>query len=100
GKMKPVTMESVGGGYGRTGRSALFAMGCVAAQRWFPGENMVADAKRILTGLEEETFRFVMPLDHTHPLPREWEIESRLLDLDCLTGWLCAYWEGRYRGYW
>ena len=29
-------MPEVGGGYGRTGRSALFAMGCVAAQRWFP----------------------------------------------------------------
>ena len=34
------------------------------------------------------------------PLPAEWQVESRMLDADCLTGWLCAYWEGRYRRYW
>jgi hypothetical protein len=100
GKMEPKELMTVGGGYGRTGRSALFAMGCVAAQRWFPEEDMVADAQKILTGLDEETFRFVLPLDKNHPLPTDWVIESKLLDLDSLTGWLCAYWEGRYRGSW
>lgn len=100
GGMKPRPMPSVGGGYGRTGRSALFAMGCVAAQRWFPDEDMKADARKILERLDEDTFRFIMPLDDEHPLPPEWEVESRMLDGDSLTGWLCAYWEGRYRGYW
>ncbi|MDA0347305.1 MAG: hypothetical protein O3C20_07870 [Verrucomicrobia bacterium] len=100
GKMEPKELTSVGGGYGRTGRSSLFAMGCVAAQRWFPEEDMVGDARKILTGLDEETFRFVLPLNQEHPLPSDWVIESKLLDLDCLTGWLCAYWEGRYRGNW
>ena len=100
GGMKPQPMPSVGGGYGRTGRSAIFAMGCVAAQRWFPEEDMRGVARRILERLDENTFRFVMPLDEEHPLPAEWRVESKMLDGDCLTAWLCAYWEGRYRGYW
>jgi hypothetical protein len=72
----------------------------VSAQRWFPEVNMVGDARHILENLDEDTFRFVMPLDDKRPLPDEWVVESRMLDTDCLTGWLCAYWEGRYRGYW
>ncbi|MEX0642991.1 MAG: hypothetical protein WD468_09845 [Pirellulales bacterium] len=100
GGMTPKEMPEVGGGYGRTGRSALFAMGCVAAQPWFPKQDMKSDARRILVNLDEDTFRFIMPLDDEHPLPPEWQVESKMLDTDCLTGWLCAYWQGRYRGYW
>lgn len=98
--MTPQEMPEVGGGFGRTGRSALFAMGCVAAQRWLPKEDMKSDARRIMEKLDEDTFRFIMPLDDEHPLPAEWQVESKMLDTDCLVGWLCAYWEGRYRGYW
>jgi hypothetical protein len=100
GRVKIEEYPEVGGGVGKTGRSALFAMCCVAAQRWCPDENMKSDARRILEGLDEATLRFVMPLDDEHPLPPEWEVESKMLDTDCLTGWLCAYWEGRFRGYW
>jgi len=100
GGMKPKEMPSVGGGYGRTGRSAIFAMGCVAAQRWLRDVPMQDDARKILLNLDEDTFRFIMPLDEKHPLPSEWQVESKMLDGDCLTAWLCAYWEGRYRGYW
>lgn len=97
GKMTPKKSEDR---YGRTGRSAHFAHACVSAQRWFPEVNMVGDARHILENLDEDTFRFVLPLDDNHPLPDEWVVESRMLDTDCVTGWLCAYWEGRYRGYW
>ncbi|WP_425395803.1 hypothetical protein [Aeoliella sp.] len=98
--MQVEPMPSVGGGVGRTGRSAVFAMGCVSAQRWFDDPAMQHSARSILERLDEPTFRFVLPLDEEHPLPPEWVIESELLDADCLTAWLAAYWEGHYRGYW
>jgi hypothetical protein len=100
GSMKVEEYLDVGGGVGRTGRSALFAMSCVSGQRWLPDEDMKGDARHILSKLDETKLRFVMPLDEEHPLPPEWKVESKLLDTDCLTGWLCAYWEGRFRGYW
>ena len=84
----------------RTGRSAIFAMACVSAQRWLPDEDMKGDARKILSGLDVDTLRFILPLDDEHPLPAEWQVESKMIDSDSLTGWLCAYWEGRYRGYW
>jgi hypothetical protein len=99
-KMTPKKNEQYSYGYARTGRSALFAHACVTAQRWFPEEDMIGDARHILENLDEDTFRFVMPFDDQHPLPAEWVVESRMLDGDSLTGWLCAYWEGRSRGYW
>jgi hypothetical protein len=100
GKTIPRPYTGLAGGLARTGRSALFAMGCVAAQRWYPDEDMKGIARNILVGLDEPTFRFIMPFDDKHPLPRDWQVESKMLDADCLTGWLVAYWEGRYRGYW
>ncbi|MEX0642804.1 MAG: hypothetical protein WD468_08900 [Pirellulales bacterium] len=100
GKMIPKAYPGVGGGLAKTGRSALFAMGCVAAQRWFPDEDMKGAAREILERLDEPTFRFVMPYDDENPLSPEWQVESKMLDIDCLSAWLCAYWEGRYRGYW
>jgi hypothetical protein len=99
-QLKPEVFSSIGGGLGRTGRSAIFAMACVSAQRWLPKENMKEDARKILSGLDEATFRFILPIDDKHPLPPEWKIESQLIDSDSLTAWLCAYWEGRHRGYW
>ena len=100
GKMRPQRQASFGAFDARTGRSALFAMGCVAAQRWLPQEKMLGDARHVLDNLDETTMRFVLPLDDRHPLPPEWQVEAKMLDGDSLTGWLCAYWEGRYRGYW
>ncbi|WP_442483547.1 hypothetical protein [Aeoliella sp. SH292] len=94
------SMPTVGGGVGRTGRSAIFAMGCVSAQRWFKDPAMQRTARHILEQLDEPTLRFILPLDDDHPLPDEWVVESEMLDLDSLTGWLAAYWEGRFRGYW
>ena len=100
-KVTPQEQAGVGGGVPcRTGRSAIFAMACVSAQRWLPDEDMKGDARKILNGLDVDTFRFIMPLDDEHPLPPEWQVESKMIDSDSLTGWLCAYWEGRYRGYW
>ncbi|MAG37420.1 MAG: hypothetical protein CL878_14390 [Dehalococcoidia bacterium] len=90
----------VGGGPARTGRSAILAMACVSAQRWFPDEEMAATARRILEELDLETFRFIMPVDEAQPLPPEWQVEARMLDHDSLSGWLWAYWEGRWRGHW
>ncbi|MSO22261.1 MAG: hypothetical protein EXQ58_03185 [Acidobacteria bacterium] len=89
-----------GGGSTRTGRIAIFARACVNAQRWFPNENMTEVARRILEGLDMDTFRFVMPVSDRGQLPPEWRIEAELIDFDSLTGWLWAYWEGRWRGYW
>lgn len=89
-----------GGGPTRTGRIAIFARACVNAQRWFPEENMAEVARKILVGLDMETFRFVMPQSSSHTLSPEWRIEGELIDFDSLTGWLWAYWEGRWRGYW
>lgn len=101
GTVTPVGRPDLGFNFvGRSGRSAFFAMGCVSAQRWLPDTDMLSDARRILEGLDEATFRFVMPMDASEPLPPEWRVESEMLDLDCLTAWLCAYWDGRYRGYW
>ena len=89
-----------GGDLARTGRSAIFAMSCVTAQRWFREVDMIGVARRILEKLDEDTFRFVMPYSDDQPLAPGWEVESKLLDGDSLTAWLCAYWEGRWRGYW
>ncbi len=89
-----------GGGPTRTGRSAQFAKGCVTAQRWFPKEDMVGVARTIIEGLDEATFRFVMPARPDQKLAPEWQIEGRLLDHDGLTAWLWAFWEGRWRDYW
>ena len=89
-----------GGGPTRTGRIAIFARACVNAQRWFPNENMAEVAKKVLEGLDMDTFRFVMPQSDRHALPPDWKIEGELIDFDSLTGWLWAYWEGRWRGYW
>ena len=89
-----------GGGPTRTGRIAIFARACVNAQRWFPRENMSATARMIVEGLDMRTFRFIMPVSDRDVLPAEWKIEGELIDLDSVTGWLWAYWEGRWRGYW
>ncbi|MBN2292555.1 MAG: hypothetical protein JXM70_09030, partial [Pirellulales bacterium] len=83
-----------------TGRSAIFAKACVETQRWFPKENMIAVARKILEGLDENNMRFVMAASKNQKLSPEWQVESRMLDHDSLTGWLWAYWEGRWRGYW
>lgn len=99
-RMTPTSKPSSGLAFGRTGRSTIFAMGCVAAQRWFSDVDMVSDARRILEGVDEDTCRLILPMDDQTPLPADWQVESKLLDGDCLTAWLCAYWEGRYRGYW
>ena len=87
------------------GRSAIDAMGCATAQRWFPDVDMTSVARHILEKLDEDTFRFVRP--GTKPpwaaaddTLEQWAIESKLIDGDSLTAWLCAYWEGRWRGYW
>jgi hypothetical protein len=88
------------GGPTRTGRSSIFAKGCVQSQRWFPQEDMVGVARTIIEGLDEPTFRFVMPAQSGQELTPEWRVEGRLLDHDSLTAWLWAFWEGRWRGYW
>src|SRR5690606_3833520 len=93
-KLTPEAFPSVGGGVGRTGRSAIFAMACVSGQRWLPDEDMKGAARKILDNLDESTMRFIMPLDDKQPLPAEWVVESELLDGDSITGWLAAYWEG------
>ncbi len=87
------------------GRSAVFAMGCVTAHRWFPDVDMTSLARHILEKLDEDTFRFVRPGKKAPwagagETASEWEIESKLIDGDSLTAWLAAYWEGRWRGYW
>ena len=99
GKVTPLD-TGWGGGPTRTGRSAALAMACVQSQRWFPGEDMAAVARTILEGLDENTFRFVMPAAADRQLAPEWRVEGRMLDHDGLVGWLWAYWEGRWRGYW
>ena len=83
-----------------TGRSGIFARACVAAQPWFPDEDMASTARHILEHLELNTFRFIMPTAENQPVPPEWRVETTLLDMDSLTGWLWGYWEGRWRGYW
>lgn len=87
------------------GRSAIDAMGCTTAQRWFPEVAMTSVARHILEKLDEDTFRFIRP--GTKPAwagagdtIEQFEIESKLIDGDSLTAWLAAYWEGRWRGYW
>jgi hypothetical protein len=93
------------------GRSAILAMGCATAQRWFADVDMTTVARHILEELDEDTFRFVRPVTEEKPFSpppwapsdakaSEWEIESRLIDGDSLTAWLAAYWDGRWRGYW
>ena len=87
------------------GRSAIDAMGCATAQRWFPDVDMRSVARHILEKLDEDTFRFVRPGAKPHwagadETLAQWEVESTLIDGDSLTGWLCAFWEGRWRGYW
>ena len=90
---------------GLVGRSAITAMGCATAQRWSPDVDMTSVARHILEKLDEDTFRFVRP--GTKPpwagageTVTEWQIEGKLIDGDSLTAWLCAFWEGRWRGYW
>ncbi len=89
-----------GGGPTRTGRSAIFAMACVTAQRWLPEADMQGVARGILENLDEPRLRFVLPASDDTQLSPEWQVEGRLLDHDSLTGWLWAYWDGRWRGYW
>ena len=99
GKLIPVD-RGWGGGPTRTGRSAAFGWGCVNAQRWLPGEDLIGVARTILEQLDLDTFRFIMPLDPAQELPPDWKIEGELLDHDSLVSWLWMYWEGRFRGYW
>jgi len=99
GEMAPVN-PGFGGGPTRTGRIAIFARAAVNAQRWFPKENMAEVARKVVEGLDLNTFRFVMAQSDRHALPPDWRIEGELVDFDSLTGWLWAYWEGRWRGYW
>jgi len=87
------------------GRSAISAMGCITAQRWFPNQDMTSVARHILETLDEATFRFVRPgvkpaWAGANDTFEQWEVESRMIDGDSLTAWLAAYWEGRWRGYW
>jgi hypothetical protein len=87
------------------GRSAIDAMGCATAQRWFPDLDMTSVARHILEELDEDAMRFVRPGEKppwagADETLAEWETESRLLDGDSLTAWLAAFWEGRWRGYW
>ena len=87
------------------GRSAIVAMGCASAQRWFADLDMTSLGRRILEKLDVDTFRFVRP--GTKPpwagageTVEQWAVESKLVDGDSLTAWLAAFWEGRWRGYW
>ncbi len=89
-----------GGGPTRTGRNSLIAWACVNAQRWFPHEDMRGLARRILDGLDLDTFRFILPATPGGTLPADWKTEGELIDHDSLVGWLLAYWEGNWRGYW
>ena len=89
-----------GAGPAATGRSGIFARACVAAQPWFRDEAMASTARHILETLDLDTFRFIMPLVENQAVPPEWTVETRLLDMDSLTGWLWGYWEGKWRGYW
>lgn len=98
GKSTP-TNAGWGGQATRTGRNAIFARGCVNAQRWFPEEDMVGVARLILERQDVDTFRFIMPLPG-ETLSPEWKIEGEVVDHDALTSWLWTYWEGRWRGYW
>ena len=98
GRLEPA--PGWGGDVARTGRSALLAMSCVTAQRWFRDVDMIGVARHILEKLDEDTFRFVMPCADDRPLAPGWEVEFRMLDGDSLTAWLRAYWEGRWRRYW
>jgi len=99
GETKP-TSPGFGGGPTRTGRSSIFAWGCVTAQQWFPDEQMAATARKILEGLDLNTFRFILPATPGDTLPADWKTEGELLDHDSLVGWLLAYWEGVWRGFW
>ena len=87
------------------GRSAIFAMGCVAAQHWLPQVAMLPVARGILEKLDVDTMRFVLP--GTKPpwagasdTLEGWAIETELIDGDSLTAWLAAYWQGHWHGYW
>jgi hypothetical protein len=100
GVTTPRDLAGMGGGPIRSGRSAAFAKCCVTAQRWCPNEDMVGVARTIIEGLDEPTFRFIMPVGPDQKLSPQWQVEGRLLDHDGLTAWLWAYWEGRWRGYW
>lgn len=84
----------------RTGRSAIFAWGCVRAAPWFPDEPILDDARLVLENLDMDTFRFVMAAELNDVMPPSWRMESELLDMDSLVGWLMTYWEGRWRRYW
>ena len=99
GQMKAVDL-GWGGGPTRTGRISAFGWGCVNAQRWLPDEDMTGVARRILEGLDLDTFRFIMAAGPGRELPPDWRIEGELIDHTSLTGWLWMYWEGRWRGYW
>ncbi len=67
-----------GGGPTRTGRSAIFAMACVTAQRWLPEEDLKGVARGILENLDEPRLRFVLPATDDTQLSPEWQIEGRL----------------------
>ena len=99
GQMKAVDL-GWGGGPTRTGRISAFGWGCVNAQRWLPDEDMTGVARRILEGLDLDTFRFIMAAGPGRELPPDWRIEGELIDHTSLIGWLWMYWEGRWRGYW
>jgi hypothetical protein len=84
----------------RTGRSAVSAKGCVDIRRWLPEEGAAATARAILATLDVDTFRYLLPPTPGERVPESWRIESELLDVDSLVGWLWAYWKGRYLRYW
>ncbi|MAG36617.1 MAG: hypothetical protein CL878_10315 [Dehalococcoidia bacterium] len=44
-------------------------------------------SRRILEGLDLETFRSIMPADPAQEPPSDWRIEGELLDHDSLVGW-------------
>ena len=75
----------------RTGRSTIYAAGCVAAQPWMPDADLAGAARRILDRVNEPHLRF----HHTAG------VAGRVADaLRALPGWLRVYWEGRWRGHW
>lgn|GEM_PF-1672013 len=87
------------------GRSAIDAMGCATAQRWFPDVDMTSIARHILEKLGEDTFRFIRPGEKpawagADDTLEQWAVESKLIDGDSLTAWLAAYWEGHWRECW
>lgn len=78
-------------------RSTMLARVGVHVAKWLPEENAAETVQQILRDIPFEYMRHYMYFNEEQLLDRH-RFLARQVDVDAISNWLWAYWQGRYEG--